>query len=201
MAGNTPKFFSTAAAFRTWLERHHADRTELWVGYYKKPSGRGGMVYREALDQALCYGWIDGVVNPIDGHRYKQRFTPRTAKSRWSQVNLRRFEVLRAQGVVTPAGRRARDRWDGQAAPYAHQQRDTALSAAFVARFKKRAAAWRRFGASPPGYQRVATFWVMSAKRDETRMRRLEALIAACAGGKRIGPLRNPGEQRRRGGS
>lgn len=193
MTGGVPvRHFATAAAFRTWLERHHADRTELWVGFYSKASGRRGLAYVEAVEQALCYGWIDGVVRKVDAVSRAQRFTPRTAKSNWSALNLRRFAALKAAGLVAAPGQQARDRWHGNTAPYSNEHRDIALAPELLARFKRRAKAWRWFAASPPGYQRIATFWVMSAKQAETRERRLATLMADSAAGLRLGPLRRP---------
>lgn len=190
--GAQVRFFATAASFRTWLARHHASRTELWVGFYRKASGRGGLTYVEAVEQALCYGWIDGVVRTVDAVSRAQRFTPRRAKSNWSALNLQRFATLQAAGRVAPAGQRARDAWHGNTAPYSNEHRDVTFSPDLLARFKRRAKAWRWFAASPPGYQRIATFWVMSAKRPETRERRLATLIADSAAGLRIGPFRRP---------
>lgn len=186
------RHFATAAAFRKWLERHHADTAELWVGFYRQASGRGGMTYLEAVEQALCFGWIDGVVRKVDADSRMQRFTPRRARSNWSAINLQRFARLQAAGQVAPAGQRARDAWHGRTAPYAAEHRDTALSPAFLKRFTHHGAAWRWFSASPPGYQRTAIFWVMSARREATRTRRLETLITDSAAGLRIAPLRRP---------
>lgn len=193
MTGGVPvRHFATAASFRAWLDRHHASRSELWVGFYTKASGRGGLTYVEAVEQALCYGWIDGVVRKVDAVSRAQRFTPRAARSNWSALNLQRFAALQAAGRVTPAGQRARDAWHGRPAPYSNEHHEIRFAPALLARFKRHATAWRWFAASPPGYQRITTFWVMSAKRTETRDRRLATLITDSAAGLRIRPLRRP---------
>jgi uncharacterized protein YdeI (YjbR/CyaY-like superfamily) len=190
------RHFKTAAAFRAWLDAHHATATELWVGFFKKQSGRGGLTYPEAVDQALCYGWIDGLARGVDEVRYAQRFTPRRARSMWSAINRRRAGELRESGLMTPAGLKAFAADDGKAAPYSHEQPAT-LSPAFTRRFKLHTAAWNDFAARPPGYRRTAIFWVMSAKKEETRQRRLATLIADSAAGRPIKllaprPLRRP---------
>lgn len=186
--------FRSAAALRTWLTRHHARATELWVLFYKKGSGRGGLAYREAVEQALCFGWIDGLTQRVDEESYRQRFTPRTQRSHWSAVNVRRFAILKAAGQVTPAGQRAFDAWDGRAAPYSGEHRDTTLAPHLLARFEADVAAWRWFVRAPAGYQRTAAFWVMSAKREDTRARRLAILMADSAEGRRVAPLRSSSE-------
>ena len=186
------RHFATAAAFRTWLGRHHGEALEIWVGFYNKASGRGGMTYVQAVAQALCFGWIDGVTRKVDSDSHAQRFTPRRPRSNWSAINLQRFAALQEAGLVAPAGQRARDAWSGRPAPYSFEHRDTTLSPALLKHFRQKARAWRWFTASPPGYQRTAVFWVMSAKRDETRERRLETLIADSAAGLRIALLRRP---------
>lgn len=186
----TPRYFATAAAFRTWLARHHAARTELWVGYYKKASGRRGVTYDEAVEQALCFGWIDGVVRRVDAERHCQRFTPRRPRSTWSAVNVRRFEALKVRGLVAPAGQAAFDAWDGNTAAYSYERRAIALAPALQDAFERHPRAWRWFSESPPGYRRQAIAWVMTAAREETRTRRLHMLIADSARGERIAPLR-----------
>lgn len=189
-ASSEVKHFASAASFRRWLERYHASRTELWVGFYNKHSGRGGLTYIEAVEQALCFGWIDGVTRGLDGERHGQRFTPRKRRSNWSAINIRRFEALKAAGQITPAGQAAFDAWDGKKAPYSFENRETTLSPALLARFKQQASAWQWFSRQPPGYQRTAVFWVMSAKQEATRARRLETLMADSAAGLCIRLLR-----------
>lgn len=185
-----PVHFASAAAFRRWLARHHASATEIWVGFYKRGSGRGGLTYSEAVEQALCFGWIDGIVRRIDSERHVQRYTPRRPRSQWSAVNVRRFTALVAAGQVTPAGQAAFAAWDGKKAAYSFENRQTTLAPALRAQFIRHARAWRWFSDAPPGYQRTAIFWVMSAKQDATRQRRLETLIADSEAGQRIRLLR-----------
>jgi uncharacterized protein YdeI (YjbR/CyaY-like superfamily) len=180
------RHFKTAAAFRAWLDAHHATTTEIWVGFYKKKSGLGGLTYQEALDQALCYGWIDGLVKGVDEVSYAQRFTPRKARSQWSAINKHRVGELRESGLMTPAGLKAFNAHDGNAASYSYEQPPTTLSPAFIKRFKAQADAWTYFASRPPGYRRTATFWVMSARKEETRERRLAILIADSAAGRPI---------------
>jgi uncharacterized protein YdeI (YjbR/CyaY-like superfamily) len=182
----TPKFFKNAAAFRAWLERHHAARTELWVGYYKKSSGKGGMVYAEALEQALCFGWIDGIVKSIDEERYMQRFTPRRKGSYWSAVNIRKVGTLIEKGLMTPAGL-ATFAARGAAPPgrYSNENPDVALTPAMIRQFKQSRSAWRWFEQQPQSFRRVAAHWITSAKREETRAARLATLIASAERGER----------------
>jgi len=183
------RHFKTAAAFRAWLETHHATASELWVGFFKKQSGRGGLTYKEAVDQALCYGWIDGLARGIDEVSYAQRFTPRRARSNWSAINRRRVTELRESGLMTPAGLKAFAAHDGKTAPYSFEQPPATLSSAYTRQFKAQPIAWKHFTSQPPGYQRLTTFWVMSAKKEETRLRRLTTLIADSAAGRRIKQL------------
>lgn len=182
-----PRFFRTPAAFRTWLERHHADAAELWVGFYKVKSGKGGMVYQQALDEALCYGWIDGIVRALDEERYVQRFTPRRTGSTWSLVNTRKVKLLIERGLMRPAGLAAFERRDGKKPTrYSFEQQHGGLSAEYQARLEADAAARRYFESQPPGYRRTAAWWVMSAKKEETRARRFETLLEDCAAGRRL---------------
>ncbi len=181
-----PRFFATSHDFRAWLEKNHATAVELWVGYYKKGSGKGGMVYPEAVEQALCFGWIDGVVNSIDADRYKQRFTPRRPRSYWSAVNIRKADALIAAGQMAAPGLavfRARS-----AAPpgrYSNENKDVTLDAAMLKRFMAKRKAWRWFEEQPPSFRRLAAHWVTSAKREETRESRLATLIECAARGER----------------
>ena len=181
-----PRFFATSHDFRAWLEKNHATAAELWVGYYKKGSGKGGMVYPEAVEQALCFGWIDGVVNSIDADRYMQRFTPRRARSYWSAVNIRKAKALIETGQMAAPGLavfRARS-----AAPpgrYSNENPSVSLDAAMLKRFRPNRKAWTWFEGQPPGFRRLAAHWVTSAKRDETRESRLATLIAAATRGER----------------
>ncbi len=185
------KYFRDAAAFRRWLEKNHARETELWVGFYKKGAERTGITYREALDQALCFGWIDGILHRVDDERYTHRFTPRKTKSTWSDANIRRVAELKKLGLMQPAGLAAFARRTGErSGVYAHEKPAARLSRDFAARLKANRKASAYFDAQTASYRRLAVAWVMSAKREETRERRLESLIADCAAGRWIKPLR-----------
>jgi uncharacterized protein YdeI (YjbR/CyaY-like superfamily) len=189
-----PTFFVTAPDFRAWLERHHEDERELWVGFHKKGSGRPSITWPEAVDQALCFGWIDGVRKGIDDASYMIRFTPRSPTSTWSNVNVGRMAELMSEGLVEPAGRRAFERRTAdRSGVYSFEQADAAaLSDAQEARFRADERAWAFFSRQPPGYRRTAVWWVVSAKREETRARRLESLISDSADGRRVALLRRP---------
>lgn len=186
-----PTFFKTPATFRRWLARHHGDTAELLVGFYKKESGKGGITYSEALDEALCFGWIDGVRRSRDEVSYTIRFTPRKPRSNWSAVNVRHVTRLIAAGRMQPPGMAAYERRTADKAGYSYEERPTRLSPTLAKRFRAARQAWTFFQAQPPGYRRTATFWVMSAKREETRERRLASLIEHSGKGKRI-PLLAP---------
>ncbi|HOC19698.1 MAG TPA: YdeI/OmpD-associated family protein [Vicinamibacterales bacterium] len=190
----TPTFFETPEAFRRWLEQHHASERELWVGFYKVKSGKGGMVYRQALDEALCYGWIDGLLRSIDEESYAQRFTPRKKDSTWSRVNVTRAQELLAEGRMRPPGIEAFERRpDDKSGRYSFEQQGARLPLAYERTFKASPEAWAFFSAQPPSYRRVVTWWVMSAKKEETRTRRLLQLISDSAAGQRIRQM--PGAQ------
>jgi uncharacterized protein YdeI (YjbR/CyaY-like superfamily) len=183
----TARYFKSSAEFRRWLAAHHASETELLVGFYKKASGKRGISYKEAVDEALCFGWIDGIKKRVDEERYTHRFTPRRAGSIWSLINATRVKELTAQQRMTKAGLEVYERRDPKKTGiYSFENRPTALDAAYQREFKTHAAAWTFFRAQPPGYQRLMTFWLMSAKQQETQRRRLAALIKASTEGKRI---------------
>ncbi len=188
--GIDPIFFPSQAAIREWLQANHATSGELFVGFHRKASGRGGLTYREALDEALCFGWIDGVRYKYDETSYKQRFTPRRRGSNWSKVNLARFAELRAQGLVAAAGLAAFEAYDGSPSGYSFESEEQPLAPHFLARLRASAAAWAYWESRPPGYTRTATHWVMSAKQEATRERRLATLISDCEAGRPIGLLR-----------
>jgi uncharacterized protein YdeI (YjbR/CyaY-like superfamily) len=186
-ASPAPRHFRTAAAFGTWLDKNHAEATELLVGFYKKDSGKGGITYGEALDEALCRGWIDGVRRKVDEDSYSIRFSPRKPKSQWSKVNLEHYARLREEGRIRPPGAEAFARFDPeQHTPYSFEARVTELPPELRRRFEAAKEAWAFFQAQPPGYRRTATHWVTSAKRDETRLRRLAELIEVSAHGLRL---------------
>jgi uncharacterized protein YdeI (YjbR/CyaY-like superfamily) len=183
-----PTFFPTPADFRAWLEANHATAGELLVGYYKVGSGRPSITWPESVDQALCFGWIDGIRRRIDDESYSIRFTPRRPGSTWSLVNVRRFEELRAAGLVTPAGLAAFETYDPAKtdAQYSYEVRSRGLDEAYEAELRANETAWDYWQAQPPHYRRGATHWVMSAKREETRQKRLATLIEDSAAGRWI---------------
>jgi uncharacterized protein YdeI (YjbR/CyaY-like superfamily) len=189
-----PVFFSTPDDFRAWLEEHHGDARELIVGFYKKGSGRASMTWSESVDQALCFGWIDGVRRRIDDDSYTIRFTPRKPRSTWSAVNVAKVAQLEARGLMTPAGRRAfEQRAEHRTGTYSYERRDEAqLPEDYEQRFRSNAAAWEFFQSQPPSYRRTAIHLVVSAKQHTTRERRLEQLIADSAAGRRIKQLSWP---------
>jgi uncharacterized protein YdeI (YjbR/CyaY-like superfamily) len=189
-----PMFFATPADFRAWLEEHHADETELLVGFYKKASGRPSITWPESVDEALCFGWIDGVRRSIDDESYTIRFTPRKQRSIWSAVNIKRAKELIAEGRMTAAGLAAFEaRADERSAIYAYEQRRAAeLEPEQEQRFRADAAAWEWFQGQPPSYRRTAIHWVTSAKRSDTRERRLAMLLEDSRAGRAIKPLRRP---------
>jgi uncharacterized protein YdeI (YjbR/CyaY-like superfamily) len=190
----TAQFFAEPAAFRAWLERHHADEPELLVGFWKRASGRPSMTWPESVDAALCFGWIDGVRRSLGDEAYTIRFTPRRRSSIWSAANVARFAELDAAGLTTEAGRAAfAARREDRTAVYSFERTTPAeLDPAGQARFEADAAAWAWFSAQPPYYRRQALHWVTSAKQAATRERRLDALIADSAAGLRVKPLRRP---------
>ena len=182
-----PRFFASSDAFRKWLERNHDRKDELWVGLYKKASGKGGLTYREAVDQALCFGWIDGISKSIDDISYRQRFTPRRKGSIWSAVNIKRVGELTDQGLMHPSGVATFENRDRtKQGLYSFENEPRSLEEEQEKRFKANERAWGFFQAQPPGYKRNAIWWVVSAKRDETKQRRLATLIEDSAAGRRV---------------
>jgi len=194
----TPTFFRSASAFRRWLDKHHDGAAELWVGFYKKHSGKGGITYPEAVDQALCFGWIDGIKKRVDDDAYMHRFSRRTTKSVWSHINTRRVEELQRLGQMMPPGLSAFERRDpARTGLYSFENPAQSLAPPFDRQLKANKKAWAFFEAQPPGYRRVAAFWVMSAKRDETRQRRLAHLIHASERRLKIGLFTGESVQRK----
>ena len=186
-----PKFFATPAAWRAWLEKHHADQKELLVGFYKKDSGKPSITWPESVDGALCYGWIDGVRRRIDDVSYSIRFTPRKPRSTWSVVNIKRVAELTSEELMRPAGIRAFEaRQEDRSGIYAFEQQNIQFESAQERRFRANRAAWKFFGAQPAWYRRTATWRVISAKREETREKRLTQLIDDCEQGRTIAELR-----------
>ncbi len=186
-----PVFFATPAAFRAWLEAHHSSDEPLWVGYYRKATGRPSVTWEETVDEALCFGWIDGVRKRRDETSYVIRFTPRRPGSVWSARNFERVEALRAAGRMRPPGLAAYAHRDKHAhSGYAVADRPTEFPPEIAARFQAHPSAWAFYQAQPAGYRKQTVFWVTSAKRDATRERRLAQLIADAAEGLRVKHLR-----------
>jgi uncharacterized protein YdeI (YjbR/CyaY-like superfamily) len=189
-----PKFFKTPAAFRAWLEKNHDAADELLVGFYKKGSGKPSIDWPQSVDEALCFGWIDGIRRNIDEESYSIRFTPRRKDSHWSAVNVRKMKELTEAGKMTPAGQAAFDlRREDKTAIHAYENRkEVKLDPALEKQLKANEAAWEYFQKRPAGYRHLALFYVMSAKREETRQRRVEKLIEDSAAGRPIGQLIGP---------
>ena len=188
-------FFATPADFRKWLEKNHDKLPELLVGFYKKGSGKPSITWPESVDEALCFGWIDGIRRSINDESYSIRFTPRRARSIWSNVNTKRVAELTKQGRMHAAGLEAFEARDPKRSGiYSFEQREKSkkLSAAYEAKLKANRKAWAFFQAQPPGYQRLASLYVMSAKKEETRLRRLTVLIEDSAAGRRLKGLAAP---------
>jgi uncharacterized protein YdeI (YjbR/CyaY-like superfamily) len=186
-----PTFFETPADFRSWLEKHHARADELLAGFYKKDSGKPSITWPESVDQALCFGWIDGIRRRIDDISYSIRFTPRRRGSIWSNVNTRRVAELIKEKRMRPAGMKAFEARDAKKTGIYSFERETAtLPAEYEKVFRANAKAWKFWEAQPPGYRRLAAYFVTSAKQDETRRRRLDLLIRDSASGLRLGIAR-----------
>jgi uncharacterized protein YdeI (YjbR/CyaY-like superfamily) len=183
-----PTFFSTPARFREWLSKNHERATELWVGYYRKDSGRPSITWPESVDEALCFGWIDGIRKKVDDESYKIRFTPRRPKSNWSAVNIARVPVLTREGRMQPAGAAAfARREESKSRTYSFENRASAkLTAPDEREFRRDPAAWEFFQRQPAGYRRLAAWWIISAKRPETRRARLQRLIETSRARRRV---------------
>jgi uncharacterized protein YdeI (YjbR/CyaY-like superfamily) len=184
--------FDSPAAFRAWLEEHHEVHDVLWVGYWKKSTGRPSLTWEESVDVALCFGWIDGIRKRVSEEAYTIRFTPRRDGSVWSRRNIERYEALVAEGQVAPPGAVAyAQRTEDRSGLYSFEQdRTPELSEEYLDRLRANEAAWADWEARPPGYKGTVSHWVMSAKRESTRERRLATLIEDCAAGRKIKPLR-----------
>ena len=181
------QFFKSPSDFRKWLEKHHATTQELWVGYYKKGSGKPSITWPKSVDEALCFGWIDGIRKSVDAASYTIRFTPRRTSSIWSAVNIRRVKVLSDEGRMQPAGERAfQARKENRSGIYSYEQRRDKLEEPYEKKLRLNKAAWDFFQAQPPSYRKVVCWWVVSAKQEDTRLKRLEQLIKESANGKRI---------------
>jgi uncharacterized protein YdeI (YjbR/CyaY-like superfamily) len=194
-----PTFFATVAELRHWLDENHATASELLVGFYRRGSGKPSITWQELVDEELCFGWIDGVRKGIDEVSYANRITPRKPRSTWSATNIARANELIRLGRMHPAGLKAFERrTDERSAIYSYEQRKTAtLDPKADRSFRANKKAWAFFQAQAPSYQRAAIWWAISAKREETRQKRLATLIGDSARGRRVGPL----TPRRRAGS
>ena len=185
-----PVFFKNPAEFRRWLDKHHETETEVLVGYRKTATGLPSMTWPESVDEALCYGWIDGIRRSIDEKSYTIRFTPRKPESAWSAVNIRKIETLTKLGRMKPAGMRAwENRHRSRGYGYGYSSPNAEFGEAHVAEFKKHQTAWEFFDSQPPSYKRTVSHWVLSAKREETREKRFKELIADSANQQRLGRL------------
>jgi uncharacterized protein YdeI (YjbR/CyaY-like superfamily) len=189
-------FFQTPADFRAWLFQHHSTKNELLVGFYKRGCGKPSITWPESVDAALCYGWIDGVRRSIDEISYQIRFTPRKSSSTWSAININRVAELKKLGLMHAAGLKAFEaRKSGKSAIYSYEQRQNAkLPAAYEKQFRANKKAWTFFQQQPPWYRRTATYFVISAKQESTREKRLARLIQDSATGQPIKELRRPGK-------
>ena len=182
-----PTFFKTPADFRNWLAKHHDTAAELWVGFYKKDSGKASITWPESVDEALCVGWIDGVRKKVDDVSYKIRFSRRRPRSVWSSVNIKRITQLLQEGRMLAAGEEAfARRLENRSGIYAYEQRPTELPDPYGKKLKQNKAAWKFFESQPPYYRKLATWWVVSAKQEETRLKRLQKLIEVSAEGRRV---------------
>lgn len=182
-----PVFFESPAALRKWLAKNHKSADELWVGMYKKHTGKPSITWPQVVDEVLCFGWIDGIRKSIDADSYTNRITPRRKGSHWSAVNLKRVLELQAEGRMTPAGMKAYEERDpAKSQQYSSEQQGVALPATLEARFKKNKQAWTFFNQQPPGYRKTILWWVVSAKREDTQIKRLQRLIEVSAAGARV---------------
>ena len=185
-----PAFFATPAQWRAWLRRRHASEAVLWVGFHKKDSGTPSLTWPESVDEALCFGWIDGLRKSLDATRYVIRFTPRKPTSNWSAVNTRRYAELERDGRVHAAGRRAfAARREERTAIYTYEQRPRELPPEYAQLVRANRAAWAYFQAAAPSYRKAVAWWVVSAKREETRLRRVRQLVADSAAGRPVPPF------------
>ena len=185
-------FFKNAAEFRKWLKINHSKAQELQVGFYKVGSGKQNMTWSEAVDEALCFGWIDGVRNSIDEYSYTNRFTPRRKTSNWSDINIRKVEQLIKEGRMTEAGLAVYEgRKIAKKGEYSYEADRRELPQAYLALFKKKKGALQHFSGMAPSYQRTAIHWVLSAKQEATRLRRLEQLITDSSLNQKVKPFRN----------
>ena len=182
-----PIFFPAPSHFRKWLEKNHNRKSELLVGFYRVGSGKPTITWPESVDQALCFGWIDGVRRSIDDESYSIRFTPRRLNSNWSEININKMKELIRAGLMTPAGQKVFDnRKVNNARPYSYEKLPDTLSASYEKLFKRNKVAWNYFNLQPPSYKKMIIHWIMSAKQEKTQLARLDKTIMACEKHKRI---------------
>ncbi len=180
-------FFPTSEDFHAWLAIHHTDTRELWLGYFKKESGKPSITYPESVDEALCFGWIDGIRNSIDAESYMNRFTPRRPGSLWSPFNIKRVEELSALGRMQPAGISAfESRKEKIFGEFSYANRSPEMAEPYAGILKRNEAAWNFYQAQPPSYRKTVNWWVVCAKKEETRLKRLDELAECCASGRMI---------------
>ena len=183
----TPKFFATQSDFRQWLKENYDKETEIIVGFYKVGSGKPSLTWPQSVDEALCFGWIDGVRKSVDEESYCIRFTPRKPKSIWSAVNIKKVEELTKLGLMQPAGIKAFEkREESKSRIYAYEKEPVKLDAEFEKKLKSNQKAWKFFESQAPSYQKTIIHWIMSAKQENTKVSRLEKLIAASEKGRRL---------------
>lgn len=182
-----PKFFAKASDFRKWLEKNHSKKTELLVGYYKKKSGKPSITWPESVDQALCYGWIDGIRRSLDEESYTIRFTPRKEKSHWSAVNLKKYKLLNEQGLVHAAGHKAFSKVEKKNTKQASfEQKKVTMNKELEAVLRANKKAWTFFQKLAPFYKKASIWWIISAKKDETKWKRLDQLIRSSEAHEKI---------------
>ncbi|MBW8359287.1 MAG: YdeI/OmpD-associated family protein [Weeksellaceae bacterium] len=180
-------FFETPAQFRAWLEQHHHTEKELLVGFYKVGSGKPSITWPQSVDEALCFGWIDGIRKSIDADSYSIRFTPRRPTSIWSAINIKKVGELTAAGLMKPGGLKAFSlRREDKSEIYSHEKEPAVLASAYEKQFRKDKAAWDFFGKQPPSYRKVIIHWIMSAKQEKTRKSRLDKVVAVSGKGQRL---------------
>jgi uncharacterized protein YdeI (YjbR/CyaY-like superfamily) len=183
-------FFKSQKEFRKWLEKNHNKVQEQWVGFYKKSTGKPSIEWSQSVDEALCFGWIDGIRKNIDEESYKIRFTPRKPRSNWSGINLKKMEELTRQGLVKPEGLKVfNERKLKKTGEYSYENRPSELNSEYVKLFRKNKKAWEFFSSQPASYRKTTAWWILSAKREETRLARLNTLIEDSANERKLGML------------
>ena len=185
--GKMPLFFNNSSEFREWLIKNHQTENEILVGYYKVKTQKPSMTWSESVDEAICFGWIDGIRKSVDEESYTIRFTPRNPKSNWSAVNIKKMEEMVRLGKMTPAGMAAFEkRKEDKSVVYSYENRPEKLDPVFENKFREKIEAWNFFSEQAPSYKKTVFYWIMSAKQESTRLSRLDKLIAASESGKRI---------------